>query len=111
MTTKARAGMEELVLRVQAALSLATKKEAELVVGTFIDCLEGTLLSHLDEAEFSVKLNGFGKFTVHHKPSIWRKVGYSGEMTRTKPRRTVRFVSLGRLRLFEPTEGSSQVAR
>ena len=28
MTTKARAGMEEFALRIQAALSLATKKEA-----------------------------------------------------------------------------------
>jgi hypothetical protein len=32
MTTKARAGMDELILRVQAALSLATKKEAELLM-------------------------------------------------------------------------------
>jgi nucleoid DNA-binding protein len=96
--------MEELALRVQTALSLATKKEAECIVDNFINCLEDTILSHLDDAGFSLKLNGFGKFTVHHKPPIWRKIGFSGEMTRTKLRRTDRFISLGRLRACEPME-------
>ncbi len=104
MAKSSREGRRELALRVQTAFSLTTNKEAESVVGTFIECVEGTLLSHLDEAGFSLKLNGFGRFTVHHKPSLWRKVGFSGEMTRTKPRRTVRFVSLGRLRAREPME-------
>ena len=52
MTTKARAGMEELALRVQAALSLATKKEAELLVNIFVSCLEDTLVQHLPEDGF-----------------------------------------------------------
>jgi len=38
MATKARAVMEELVLRVQAALSLATKKQAESLVNIFVSC-------------------------------------------------------------------------
>jgi hypothetical protein len=41
--------MGEVVERVQAALSLATKKEAELLVNIFVSCLEGTLVQHLAE--------------------------------------------------------------
>ena len=49
MTTKARAGMEELALRVQAALNLVTKKEADYLVNVFVSCLEDTLVDHLAE--------------------------------------------------------------
>jgi nucleoid DNA-binding protein len=52
--------MEELAVRVQATLSLATKKEAELLVNIFVSCLEDTLVQHLDEDGFYFKLNGFG---------------------------------------------------
>ncbi|HUD56562.1 MAG TPA: hypothetical protein VMR02_15140 [Terracidiphilus sp.] len=38
MTTKALAGMEELVLRVQAELTLATKAQAQNLVNIFVSC-------------------------------------------------------------------------
>ena len=77
MATKARAGMEELALRVQAALSLATRKEADCLVNVFVSCLEDTLVEHLAEDGYYLKLNGFGKFIVHHRPPIRRKIGFS----------------------------------
>jgi hypothetical protein len=40
-------GREELVTRVQQALALLTKKEAERVVSTVVSCLECTLLNNL----------------------------------------------------------------
>ena len=101
MTTKARAGMEELAMRVQAALSLATKKEAEVLVNTFVSCLEDTLIEHLADDGYYFKLNGFGKFIVHHRPPIRRKIGFSGEIRDLPVKRKVKFIGLGKLRQLE----------
>lgn len=87
--------------KVQRALSLPTKKEAERVIDALIWSLETTLLDHLGTDGFTLKLGSFGKFYVRHKPGIRRKVGFSGQTIFTKNRRTVRFVSLGPLRQRE----------
>jgi nucleoid DNA-binding protein len=94
-------GREELVSRVQQALALLTKKEAEHVVSTVVSCLECTLLNNLGTNGFTMKLGSFGKFSVRHKPGILRKIPFTGETILTKDRRTVRFVSLGALRQQE----------
>jgi nucleoid DNA-binding protein len=80
---------------------LATKKEAEHVLEIVIRSLESTLLNNLGTDGFTLKLAGFGKFSVRHKPGILRKVGFSGETIRTKMRRKIVFVSLGTLRRHE----------
>jgi len=108
MARSSTEGREELIAKVQAALGLVTRKEGEQVVSIFINCLEDTLLSHLSDGEFSLKLNGLGKFRVHHKPSVCRKIAFSGKLMTTKPRRVVRFVSLGRLRQCEPLDDASR---
>jgi nucleoid DNA-binding protein len=94
-------GRDELAVRVQAALSLPTKKEAEHVVNVLIQSLETTLLNNLQMDGFTLKLNGFGKFYVRHRPGIRRKIGFTGETIQTKMRRKIRFVSLGALRRQE----------
>jgi nucleoid DNA-binding protein len=94
-------GREELAARVQQALALPTKKEAEMVVKTVVAALEATLLNNLGTDGFTLKLNGFGKFYVRHKPGIRRKIGFSGETIQTKALRKVKFVSLGSLRQRE----------
>jgi len=94
-------GRDELTARVQTALSLPTKKEAEMVADAVIAALEATLLNNLGTDGFTLKLNGFGKFYVRHKPGIWRKIGFSGETIQTKALRKVKFVSLGSLRQRE----------
>jgi nucleoid DNA-binding protein len=96
-------GREELAVRVQTALSLPTKKEAEHVVNVVIQSLETTLLIHLGTNGFTLKLNSFGKFSVRHRPGIRRKIGYTGEIIQTKMKRKIRFISLGALRQREPT--------
>jgi len=101
MTTKARAGMEELALRVQAALNLATKKEADCLVNVFVSCLEDTLVEHLAEDGYYLKMNGFGKFIVHHSPPRLRKIGFSGETREIPPKRKVKFTGIGKLRQLE----------
>jgi nucleoid DNA-binding protein len=90
-----------LTARVQQALSLPTKKEAEMVVETVVAALEATLLNNLGEDRFTLKLGSFGKFSVRHKPGIRRKIGYTGETIQTKALRKVKFVSLGSLRQRE----------
>ena len=94
-------GRDELTARVQGALALPTKKEAEMIADTVIAALEATLLNNLDTDGFTLKLGSFGKFSVRHKPGILRKIPFTGETILTKDRRKVRFVSLGRLRQCE----------
>jgi nucleoid DNA-binding protein len=45
----------------------------------FVSCLEDTLVEHLAEDGYYLKLNGFGKFIVHHRPPIRRKIGLVGK--------------------------------
>src|SRR4029077_18825077 len=94
-------GRDELAVRVQAALSLPTKKEAEHVVNVLIQSLETTLINNLQTDGFTLKLNGFGKFYVRHRPGIRRKIGFTGEIIQTKMKRKIRFISLGALRQRE----------
>lgn len=94
-------GRDELAARVQHALALPTKKEAEMVVHTVVAALEATLLNNLGTNGFTLKLGSFGKFSVLHKPGILRKIPFTGETILTKDRRKVRFVSLGALRQCE----------
>jgi nucleoid DNA-binding protein len=94
-------GRDELAETVQTALSLRTKKEAEYVVNAVIMSLGTTLLNNLDTDGFTLKLNGFGKFFVRHRPGILRKIGFTGETIQTKTMRKIRFISLGALRQRE----------
>jgi nucleoid DNA-binding protein len=94
-------GREELAARVQQALALPTKKEAEHVIDAVIGSLEITLLNNLGTNGFTLKLNGFGKFYVRHKPGTRRKIGFSGQTIQTKMLRKVKFISLGNLRRRE----------
>lgn len=101
-TGKSKVGREELTARVQQALSLSTKKEAERIIDTVVSALEATLLNNLATDKFSLKLNSFGKFTVRHKPGIYRKIPFTGETKKTSDKRKVKFVTLGDLRKNEP---------
>jgi len=94
-------GREELTVRVQQALMLSTKKEADMIVETVVAALEATLLNNLGTDGFTLKLGSFGKFCVRHRPGILRKIPFTGETIMTKARRKVRFVTLGSLRQRE----------
>jgi nucleoid DNA-binding protein len=94
-------GRDELAARVQQALALPTKKEAEHIVNTVIESLEATLLNNLGTNGFTLKLGSFGKFSIRHKLGIRRKIPFTGETILTKDKRKVRFVSLGALRQHE----------
>jgi nucleoid DNA-binding protein len=101
MATKQQTGMGEVVKRIQTALGLSTKKEAEALVRVFESCLEETLVEHLAEDGYYLKLNGFGKFTVRHRPAIRRRIGFSGEIRDVPVKRKVKFTGLGKLRQLE----------
>jgi nucleoid DNA-binding protein len=94
-------GRDELVLRVQQAMALATKKEARIVVDAVISALEATLLNNLGANGFTLKLGSFGKFSVRHKPGILRKIPFTGKTILTTDKWKVKFVSLGNLRQCE----------
>ena len=88
-------------MRVQRALLLDTKKEAEHVIDAVIGSLEATLLNNLDINEFALKLGSFGKFSVKHKRGIMRRIPFTGKTILTKDKRNIRFVTLGKLRECE----------
>ena len=94
-------GRDELVSRVQQALALPTKKEAEMVVDTVVAALEATLLNNLGSNGFTLKLGSFGKFSVRHKSGILRRIPFTGATILTKDKRKITFVSLGELRQCE----------
>jgi len=94
-------GRQELAARVQQAVVLPTKKEAEIVVDVVVAAVEATLLNNLGTNGFVLKLGSFGKFSVRHKAGILRRIPFTGKTILTKDRRTVRFVSLGSLRRCE----------
>jgi nucleoid DNA-binding protein len=94
-------GRDELATRVQQALALLTKREAEHIVNVVVSCIEATLLNNLGTDGFTLKLNSFAKFSVRHKRGILRKIPFTGKTILTKDRRKVRFVSLGALRQYE----------
>ena len=87
--------------KVQSVLSLQTKKEAEFVIQAVFTALEETLIDRLDCNGFYLKLGSFGKFKVHHRPSILRKIPFTGETKLINPKRKIKFVALGRLRALE----------
>jgi nucleoid DNA-binding protein len=90
-----------LATRVQQALALPSKKEAESVVETVVAALEATLLNNLGTNGFTLKLGSFGKFSVRHRPGILRRIPFTGKTILTRDRRKVSFVSLGILRQRE----------
>ena len=100
-------GRDELVLRVQRALDVPTKKQAEMIVDAVIGALEETLLNNLPVDGFTLKLGSFGKFSVRHKRGILRKIPFTGKMILTQDRRKVRFISLGSLRQSERVSARS----
>jgi nucleoid DNA-binding protein len=103
-TGKSKAGREELTSVVQSSLNLGTKKEAEKIIDTVISAIEEVLINNLAQDQFTLKLNHLGKFTVKHKPGIFRKIPFTGESKMTDSKRKIKFVSLGDLRRCEKVE-------
>jgi nucleoid DNA-binding protein len=100
-TGKSKAGRDELIGIVQRSLGLGTKKEAEQIIDVVVSALEETLLNNLAVDKFSLKLKSFGKFTIRHKPGIYRKSPFTGETKMTNAKRKIKFVTLGQLRQRE----------
>jgi nucleoid DNA-binding protein len=105
MPESLRRGRDEVAARIQQALGLGTKKEAQHIFNAVIDCIEATLLNNLGSDGFTIKLNDFGKLSVRHKPGILRKIPFTGETKLIPAKRKIRFVSLGALRQCERVHG------
>ena len=101
----------EFSYQVQSRLNLHTKKEAEFVIQVVVRALEQTLIDHLDSNGFCLKLGSFGKFKIHHRQSIYRKIPFTGEMKMINPKRKVKFVALGSLRALEEVTQSHRKTR
>ena len=112
MATSSRAGRNELVSSVQRAFGVPTRKQAEALVTVFISCLEEALLHHLGDDGFAIKLNSFGKFSIHHRPATRKKISFLGVVREIPLKRKVKFISLGKLRRLESDgHGTSSQAK
>jgi len=81
-------------------------------VTVFISCLKDTLPRHLGDDGFTMKLNGFGKFSVCHRHAIRRKIPFTGEVREIPLKRRLKFISLGKLRRLESNgHGTSSQAK
>jgi len=87
-----------VIAKIKESLNLATKREAESYLNVVVSAIEQTLLDNLKNPTFQLKLNSLGKFSIRHRPSIYRKISFTGETKQTEAKRKVKFVSLGRLR-------------
>ena len=101
MKPKSVSGRDEVLAQIQRMLLLPTKKESDHVFNVVVASVENTLLTNLGTDGFTIKLNSLGKLTVRHRPSLTRKIPFTGEIKRIPPKRKVRFVSLGKLRQCE----------
>ena len=101
----------EFLDRVQSRLNLSTRKEAEFTIQSVINALEQTLIDRIDSDGFSLKLGSFGKFKIHHRRSVYRKIPFTGEMKVINPKRKVKFVALGSLRALEEVTPSGHKTR
>jgi nucleoid DNA-binding protein len=88
--------------KVQVALALQTRKEAEMVLNRVVMAIEDTLIENLGNDQFSLKLGSFGRFSVKHVPSHKRKNPFEKGAVLTVPaKRKVKFVAYGPLREME----------
>ena len=67
---------KELSSRVQQHLFLGTKKQAEFITAAVVLALEEVLLSRINEPGYSLKLGSLGKFVLHRRPSMVRKIPF-----------------------------------
>ena len=79
-------------------------------MNVFVSCLENTLVDHLADDGYCLKLNAVGKLVVRHSPSIRKRFGFSGEACKIPPKSKVRFLALGKLRQLETAPVSNGVA-
>jgi len=106
-TTAKTAGRDEVVAKVQQSLSTSTKrevskKEAELITKAVLDTVAELITENIHHDGFSLKLGDLGKFSVKHVAGTLRKNPFkNNEITKTRDKRKVKFVSLGKLRTIE----------
>jgi nucleoid DNA-binding protein len=95
-------GRDELAARVQQALALPTKKEAEHIVNLVIGSLGATLLNNRGTNGFTLKLGSFGKFSVRHKSGILRRDDPDKRQAEGKVRQFGRASAAGKGELKRP---------
>lgn len=101
MGQSSKHGRHQLITKVQKALNLGTRKEAERVIDTVIDGIEQTLVDNLQTDRFVLKLKSFGKLTVRHSKGTYRRIPRTNELRKSHDKRKVKFTTLGKLRRLE----------
>ena len=82
----------------RTAFNLSSQREAEELLSKVTRCVEETLLAHIGEDGYTLKLLSLGKLRVKHRGGKQQKVAFAGKVITTKRKRKVTFVPLGPLR-------------
>lgn len=94
-------GRDVVATLVRAKLNLTSDREANNVVNVVTDAIVATLTTNIEVNGYTLKLPGFGKFTVRHKQGKMRKIPLTGETKLTADKRKVKFTALSEIRELE----------
>ena len=85
----------------KAAVTLGTRKEAEIVAGAVVGALEETLVDNIGRGRLLYQAGELREISISHRLGTYRRIPLTGETKMTSTKRKVRFVALGRLRRLE----------
>jgi len=101
MTLGPQVGRDLIATRVRSVLNLSSDREADHIVTTVLDAIVLEVTSNINVDGFTLKLPGFGKFVVRHKPGRMRTLPLTGKTQMTSDKRKVKFIPLSQLRELE----------
>ncbi len=89
-------GRDVVAILVRKELNLSSDRQANNVVNVVIDSIVAVVTGNIEIDGFTLKLPGFGKFTVRHKQGKMRKIPLTGKVQMTADKRKVKFIPLAR---------------
>ena len=97
-------GRDSVALRVRKELNLPSDREADNVVQTVLGSIATVIKENIDTDGFTLKLPGFGRFTVRHREGKMRLLPLTGKTQMTADKRKVKFTPLSELKALENRE-------
>jgi nucleoid DNA-binding protein len=101
MRENVRVGREVVAEKVRYELNLSADREADKVVKVVLNTIVAVIRENIDTDGFTLKLPGFGKFTVRHKIGRARMLPLMGKVMMTANKRKVKFTPLQSFRELE----------
>jgi DNA-binding protein HU-beta len=101
MKAQVQVGREVVVAKVRRSLNLTADREADRIVRTVLEGIIDVIRENIEVDGFTLKLPGFGKFTVRHTRGRLRMLPLIGKVMMTADKRKVKFLPLQSIRELE----------